>query len=421
MARTRYEAAVFAAVSTVVVSLSASLNSQCLAADTDPGGAEWPQFRGPTGQGVSTAVGLPVTWSATENVTWKVDVPGQGWSSPVIRGEKIWLTTAEENPRTLRALCLDRKTGAIQKNIVVGTPEPLGTVHKKNTLASPTAILEGDRVYVHFGPYGTACLSNAGDILWKTTLPHVQGYGPSSSPVLYRDLLIVPCLGTDIRYLVALDKATGVERWKINFEGRCSEATPLLIQTPDGDQLISNQADRIAAFDPATGKELWWVVQQNFAQIPRPVFGNGVVYVSGGYFKPETWAIRPDGRGDVTESHVAWRNNQSAPLNPSPLLAGDELYFVSDNGIASCLKAATGKLAWRERLEGDFTASPLFADGRIYFLNETGVATVVAPGPKFERLASNTLPGRTLASLAVAGRAIYLRTDTHLYRLEKQD
>ena len=381
--------------------------------------SEWPEFRGPDGQGHSTAIGLPVVWSETENIAWKVAIPGRGWSSPVIRGDKIWLTTADGEPPTLRVICLDRKSGAELHNVAVATLDGKSTVHRKNTLASPTPVLEGQRVYVHFGPHVTACLSSEGTILWKTALPHQQQYGPSSSPILYGDLLIVPCLGLDQRYLAALDKQTGETRWKQPFEGRNSEATPLVIQTDAGPQLISNQADRIVAFDPESGKELWWVTQQNFAQIPRPVFGHGLVFVCGGYFKPEVWAIRPDGRGDVTESHVVWRVNQAAPLNPSPLLVGDELYCVSDNGVGSCLDAKTGKLNWRERLGGDFSASPLFADGRLYFLNENGVTSVLAPGPKFELLATNTIPGRTLASLAVAGRAIYLRTDTHLYRIEQ--
>ena len=163
---------------------------------------------------------------------------------------------------------------------------------------------------------------------------------------------------------------------------------------------------------------LWWVTHENFAQVPRPVFGHGLVFVAGGYYKPEVWAIRPDGRGDVTESHVVWHNSQAAPHNPSPLLVGDELYYVSDNGIGSCVDAKTGQQHWRERLGGDYSASPVYADGKIYFLNETGIVTVLARGPKFERLATNTLPGRTLASLAIGGRAIYLRTDSELFRIE---
>ncbi|MFN0051258.1 MAG: PQQ-binding-like beta-propeller repeat protein [Planctomycetales bacterium] len=381
--------------------------------------AEWPQFRGPTGQGHATARDLPVTWSETENVAWKSELPGRGWSSPVLRGNRIWLTAGDPETKTLRAFCLDRRTGEIRLNVVINKPSETGTIHGKNSLASPTPILEDDRVYVHFGPYGTACLSDEGEILWSTTLPHLQSYGPSSSPVLQGDQLIVPCLGTDERFLVALDKRDGSLCWKKPIEGRNAESTPLVIDTDAGPQLVSNQADRIVAFDPKNGQELWWVTQTNFAQIPRPVAGHGLVFVGGGYFKPEVWAIRPEGRGDVTESHVVWRVNQAAPLNPSPLLVGDELYFVSDNGIASCVDARTGKLHWRERLGGEFTASPLFADGRIYFLNETGTTTVVSPGEEFKQLAANELPGRTLASMAAVGRALYLRTDSHLYRLEK--
>lgn len=397
-----------------------ALNSTSSASAGEVIDVEWTEFRGPTGQGVSTAVGLPVTWSETENIAWKSPLTGEGWSSPVILGDRVWLTSGDGDRKALRAICFDRGTGQVIHNVIVANPETAQRVHNKNSIASPTPLLEGERVYVHFGPYATACLSEDGAILWKVALPHTQAYGPSSSPVLYGDLLIVPCFGNDVRYLIALDKLTGEERWKTSFEGRYAESTPLIIRTADGVQLVNNQADRIVSFDPNTGKELWWVTQENFAQIPRPVFGHGLVFVGGGYFKPEVWAIRPEGRGNVTDSHVVWRIKDAAPLNPSPLLAGDELYFVSDKGVASCVDAKTGKLHWRERLEGDHTASPLFADGRVYFLNETGVSTVVAASPKFERLAVNTLPGRTLASLAVAGRALYLRTDGALYRIEKR-
>jgi outer membrane protein assembly factor BamB len=381
--------------------------------------ADWPEFRGPTGQGHSPAVDLPITWSETENIAWKVAIPGRGWSSPVIRGNQIWITTADADGKTLRALCLDRESGAALHDVVISTLTEKGAAHDKNTLASPTPVLEGDRVYVHFGPHATACLSNDGKILWRTVLAHEQLYGPSSLPLLYGAVLIVPCLGTDVRYMVALDKITGEQRWKQTFEGRNAESTPLLIRTPSGTELISNQADRIVALEPDTGRELWWVTQENFAQVPRPVFGHGLVFICGGYYKPEVWAIRPEGHGDVTASHVVWRISQAAPHNPSPLLVGDELYFVSDNGIASCVDAKTGKVHWRERLGGDFSASPVFVDGRIYFLNENGVVTVLAPGTTIQRLATNTLPGRTLASLAVAGHALYLRTDSELYRIEK--
>jgi outer membrane protein assembly factor BamB len=382
--------------------------------------AAWTELRGPTGQGHSSATGLPLTWSDTENVKWKSGMSGKGWSSPVIQGDQIWLTTEAADRKTLSAICLSRETGERLHELVVAAPLELGAVHEKNTLASPTPVIDGDRVYVHFGPYGTACLSTDGKMKWQTVLPHQQLYGPSSSPVVYGDLLIVPCLGTDFQYLAALDVQSGALRWKHSFKGRNAESTPLIVHASDDlPQLISNQADRVVALDPRTGDELWFVRQENFAQVPRPVFGHGLVFACGGYFKPEVWAIRPDGTGDVTDSHVVWRTSKAAPLNPSPLLVGDEFYCVSDDGVASCLDARTGELHWRERLGGAFTASPLFADGRLYFLNESGVTTVLAPGPVFKRLATNTVTGRTLASLSVAGRAIYLRTDAHLFRLEE--
>jgi outer membrane protein assembly factor BamB len=364
---------------------------------------------------------LPLTWSDTDNVKWKVGLSGKGWSSPVIQGQQIWLTVEGPDRKTLSAVCLARETGDFLHEVIVAAPAELGPVHEKNSLASPTPMIEGDRVYVHFGPYGTACLATSGKLLWQVVLPHQQSYGPSSSPVVYRDLLIVPCLGTDVQYLAALDKQTGAPRWKHSFKGRNAESTPLIIRTTDDTtQLISNQADRVVSLDPRTGDELWFVKQENFAQVPRPVFGHGLVYACGGYYKPEVWAIRPDGRGDVTDSHVVWRTNKAAPLNPSPLLVGNEFYCVSDDGVASCLDAKTGDVRWRERLGGPFTASLLFADGRVYFLSESGVTTVLAAGPAFKRLATNIVTGRTLASLSVAGRAIYLRTESHLYRLVQQ-
>ncbi|HLJ09730.1 MAG TPA: PQQ-binding-like beta-propeller repeat protein [Planctomycetaceae bacterium] len=380
----------------------------------------WPQFRGPDGQGHSPAKGLPLNWSETENVAWKVALPGRGWSSPVIAGEQLWLTTAQNEGRSLAALCVSTKDGKLLRNVEVISVTTPGPVHGTNSYASPTPIIEDDRVYVHFGSIGTACLTTEGEIVWSLKLPHVQAYGPSSTPVLYKDLLIIPCHGTDVRYLVALDKDSGDERWKIEHEGRYSETTPLVIQTAEGDQLICNFADHIVSVDPQTGNELWTAEQgDNFAQIPRPVFGHGMVYICGGYFDPVVQAIRPDGRGDVTKTHVAWSmRHSSVPQNPSPVLVGDELYMVGDKGIATCLDAHTGKLHWRERLGGGFYASLLSADGRIYFFDDTGTTTVIKPGPHFEVLAKNKLDGKQMASPAPIDKALYLRTDSHLYRLE---
>jgi outer membrane protein assembly factor BamB len=380
----------------------------------------WPQFRGPDGQGNSPARGLPLTWSEKENVAWKVSVPGSGWSSPVVEGDQLWLTYGEGEGRSLHALCVSASTGKTIRDVEVFTPPEGFKIHRINSYASPTPILEDDQVYVHFGPYGTACLTTAGETVWSVDLPHVTGYGPSSSPVLYKDLLIVTCHGTDVRYLVALDKKTGKERWRAGHEGRCSESTPLVISTADGDQLVCNFAERVVSIDPSTGNVLWTVEQgDNFAQIPRPVFGHGMVYVSGGYYGPIVQAIRPEGRGDISKSRVAWSlKDSSVPLNPSPVLVGDEFIMVNDAGIASCLDAHTGKLHWRERLGGGFYASPLAADGRIYFFDTTGVTTVIRSGPKFEVLATNKVDEKIMASPAVVDKAIILRTEEHLYRLE---
>jgi outer membrane protein assembly factor BamB len=383
----------------------------------------WPQFRGPDGQGTSPAKGLPLTWSNTENVAWKVPVPGSGWSSPVIEGDQLWLTYGEGEGRSLHALCLSTSTGKPICDVEVFALPDGFKVHRVNSHASPTPILHDGHVYVHFGPNGTACLTTAGKTVWSINLPHVTGYGPSSSPVLYKDLLIVTCHGTDVRYLAALDKKTGEQRWKVDHEGRCSESTPLVISTGEGDQLVCNFAERVVSIDPSTGNILWTVEQgDNWAQIPRPVFGHGMVYVSGGYFGPIVQAIRPEGRGDITASHVAWSlKDTSVPLNPSPVLAGDELCIVNDAGIASCLDARTGKLHWRERLDGGFYASPLAADGRIYFFDTAGKTTVIRSGPKFEVLATNNLDEKIMASPAVVDRAIILRTEGHLFRLQVEE
>jgi outer membrane protein assembly factor BamB len=386
---------------------------------TVPADEGWPQFRGPDGQGHASARDLPLTWSENQNVAWKVAMSGLGWSSPVIRAGQIWFTTAVDDGRSLRAVSFDQQTGRALHDVEVFAVEKPPQIHELNSHATPTPIIGGDRVYVHFGGNGTACLATDGTIVWKVKLEHQTSYGPASSPVLCDQVLIVPCQGTDARYTAALDKRTGEVRWKLPHSGRNSESTPLLIETAAGRQLVSNLADRVVAVDPETGHELWSVEQGgNFAQVPRPVYGHGLVFVCGGYYNPLVQAIRPDGRGDVTTTHVAWTLREAVPQNPSPLVVGDELYLFSDKGIASCLDATTGELRWRKRVGKGGYASPLFADGRIYFFNDDSETIVVAPGRQLQQLAANRLEGRMFASPAVSGRALFFRTDTHLYRIE---
>lgn len=380
---------------------------------------DWPQFRGPTGQGLSDEHGLPLNWSETKNVRWKIAIPGSGWSSPAILGKQIWLTTATEEGKSLRAICVDQNTGAILQNVEVFRLKAPWKVNAKNSHASPTPVLEGDRVYLHFGAQGTACITQAGEILWRTRLEYDNGqHGPGGSPIIYENLLIVSCDGQDTQFVTALDKLTGKVRWKRTRDGFQAYTTPLVVQLPEGDQVISPGAFRVIAYEPRSGKELWQVKYgDGFSNVPRPVFGQGLVFICSGFQQPSLLAIRPGGRGDVTKSHVAWTLKRGVPLTPSPLLVGEELYLISDNGIATCVDASTGKEYWQVRIGGNHSASPIFADGRIYFLSEEGESVVIAPGKQFKVLAKNELDGRTLASMAISGGSIFIRSQTHLYRL----
>ena len=382
-------------------------------------GQDWPQFRGPTGQGISEERGLPLTWSETKNVRWKVAIPGRGWSSPVIQGDRIWLTTATEEGRSLRAIAVDVNSGAIQQNVEIFRLKSPKLSNPKNSFASPTPIVEGDRVYLHFGAYGTACITQSGEIVWKTKLEYDNGqHGPGGSPVVYEDLLIVSCDGLELQYVVALDKATGKVRWKKTREGYQAYTTPLVVSLPGGDQVISPGAFQAIAYEPRTGKEIWRVKYgEGFSNVPRPVYGHGLVFICTGFQEPSLLAVRPDGRADVTKSKIVWKLERSIPRTPSPLLVGDELYIVTDNGIATCIDAKTGAELWRARLGGNHSASPVYADGRIYFLSEEGESVVIAPGRQLKHLATNQLDTPTLASMAVSRNSLFIRSATHLYRI----
>ena len=382
---------------------------------------QWPEFRGPTGQGHSTERGLPLEWSETRNVRWKVPVPGRGWSSPAIADGRIWMTTAfDDGGASLRAIAFDVETGRESLNVEVFKVKRPAAMNPKNSRASPTPIVEGDRVYVHFGADGTAALTTAGEMVWKTRLPYESQHGNGASPILYGDLLIISCDGSDAAFVAALDKRTGKTRWKTWRRQPWDQAysTPLVIRVGDRDEVVSVGAYRAAAYDPLSGKEIWRVsYADGFSNVPRPVYGHGLVYIATGFQEPSLIAVRADGTGDVTKTHIAWTLRRGAPLTPSPLLVGDELYVVNDGGILSCLDAKTGATLWVQRLGGSYSASPVFADGRIYFLSEEGMARVIAPGREFRVLATNRLDGDALGSMAIAAGSIFIRTDSYLYRL----
>lgn len=394
--------------------------------------ASWPQFRGPDGQGRADARRVPQTWSESENIVWKRPIPGRGWSSPVIRGAGIWLTTAttdESSPRiVLHALEVNLNDGRVTRDIelfaVAGPPK----INAKNSHASPTGVLEPGRFYAHFGSLGSAAIdTETGAVVWTNrdlVVDHKEG--PGSSPIIWEDLFIVHCDGIDAQYVAALDKATGTLVWKTprptelpeNTDFRKAYSTPLVIEVAGTAQLISPGADWVIAYEPRTGKEIWRVHYSGFSNVPRPVFDGERVAICTGFMKPQLWAIDPKGRGDVTASHVRWQHTAQVPANPSPILVGDDLYMVSDQGIVHCLNAKTGRVNWKERIGGNFSASPILAAGRLYFFDEEGVTTVLEPGAKPRILARNELDGSIMATPAVIDPAFILRTDQALYRIE---
>jgi outer membrane protein assembly factor BamB len=416
---------------------------------------EWPQFRGPDGQGHAVSADLPITWSEEKNVAWKTLLPGEGHSSPVITDDQIWLTTAiaavlseeEEKARlqkikdpgglklagalTLQAVLVSRVSGRIEKQIPlfeVAEPEPK---HSLNSYASPTPVIAGDLVYFHFGTYGTACVNRkTSELIWKVSNVNVDHQnGPGSSPVVWEDLLIVHFDGIDEQFLAAFNRHTGDVQWKTKRSGEMNPkpelqkayCTPLVVEANGRPLVISPAANWVYAYDARDGKEIWKASygQLGFSTVPRPVYENGVVYLSTSYMQPRLVAVDVSGEGDVTASHVRWTSDRQAPRKPSMLIVKGHLYTVTDNGVAACLKAEDHSEVWKLRLTGDFSASPLYAAGRLYFFGQDGATTVVEEGAELKELAKNTLADGCMASPAVAGDALFVRTETALYRIEQ--
>jgi outer membrane protein assembly factor BamB len=403
-----------------------SLLMYCVATASD-----WPEFRGPTGQGHAVATGLPTEWSATKNVAWKVPVPGAGWSSPAIAGGRVFLTTGVEVKDvgvSLRALAYDAKTGRLlwETEVLPAADAKVQPIHSKNSPASPTPIVEGDRVYVHFGHHGTACLDLGGKILWRqTALGYNPVHGNGGSPALVGDLLVFSADGQRDPAVYALRKATGEVAWKVARTGdvrqKFSFCTPLVIAVGGRTQIVIPGSGAVSALDPADGREIWRArYGGGYSVVPRPVFAHGLLFIGTGYNRADLLAIRADGEGDVTDTHIAWRTTKGAPLTPSVLAVGDELYAVADSGVATCFDAKTGTVHWQERIDGNYSASPIHADGKIYFLSEDGIGTVLRASRTFEKIAVNKIDERALASYAVADGALFLRSAAHLWRIGRQ-
>jgi outer membrane protein assembly factor BamB len=392
---------------------------------------DWPEFRGPGAQGISTATNVPVRWSATRNIAWKVAVPGKGWSSPVLADGKIYLSTAceeEGSPEvSLRVICLSAADGRTLWNVEAIHPDSSALIpgHMKNSLASPTPIIHGDRLFAHFGHLGTACLTLDGKVLWRQQgLKYSPVHGNGGSPLLVDSELIFSCDGRDNPFVAALDANTGHVNWKTPRDTpakrKFSFSTPLVVDSSTSKQVVSAGSGFVAGYNPADGHELWrFRYGDGYSVVPRPVLSGDLLFISSGFDSPVLYAIRLDEtRGDITKNNAAWSYAKQVPTTPSMLVAGRELYFVSDGGIASCLDSQTGAVHWSERLEGDFSASPIYAEGRIYFQNEAGAGFVIRAGTRFELMAKNDLRERSLASYAVADNQLFIRTVDHLWAIK---
>ncbi|MBI4601344.1 MAG: PQQ-binding-like beta-propeller repeat protein [Planctomycetes bacterium] len=399
------------------------------ATGSGPSPGDWPEFRGPTGQGHASAKDLPLEWGPAKNVAWRKALPGKGWSSPVLWKGRVYLTTAieEGGKLSLRALCVDASSGHLRWDAEVFSHERSGVpgIHSKNGHASPTPVVEDGRVYVHFGHLGTACLDLDGKVLWRqAALRYAPAHGSGGSPAVAGELLVLSCDGSSDPFVVALEKGTGDVRWRtprsVDARKKFSFSTPLLIEVGGRAQVVVPGSDAACAYDPSSGRELWRVRYEGFSVVPRPVCGHGLVYFATGYEEPRVLAVRPDGQGDVTGTHVAWSVRKGAPNTPSLLVAGGDLFMVSDVGVASCLDARTGSVHWQKRVCGSCSASPVLAAGRIYVIDEDGLCVVLKPGRTFETLAENDLGERTLASLAVGERELYIRTEKALWRIEER-
>ena len=411
----------------------------------------WPQFRGPDGQGRSDATGLPLRWDESTNIVWKTPIDGKGWSSPVVADGKVWLTAATQvaasederqarvegikqgerlavaNTISLWANEVDLRTGKVLRQVKLADVDSPQPIHALNSYASPTPVLAEGRLYCHFGDYGTFCLdTDEGKVVWQKRFALEHAVGPGSSPLLFDDLLIVPCDGTDAQYILALHSSNGKTAWKKDRPPLRAEdpdvhkafCTPLLIQYQGEQQLVIPGSQWCVAYRPRTGEAIWRVdYDRGFSTVPRPVFDGKHVFICTGFSGKGLWAISPDGRGDVTETHVEQITSKQVPHMSSPVVFGERLYTVNDAGIAQCFDTTTRKQLWKKRVGGKFSASLLYADRRIYLCSHEGRTTVLAAGDEYQEIATNDLDGQLMASPVVADGDLLLRTESHLYRI----
>jgi len=397
-----------------------------------PSNAEnWPQFRGPTAQGLSSDPNPPLTWSAINNVAWKTEIPGESWSSPVVWGDQVLLTTATESGESCHVLALDRRTGAVQWDREVFRQQPRRK-EARNTYATPTPATDGERVYACFGDGSFVALSLTGAVVWTNrSYPFYSQHGLGTAPILQDGLLIMARDGSsdgddkklgwqtpwDQSYVVALDAKTGRERWKTSRGlSRISHGAPCIWDNEGHPQVVSEAGDVVQGFDLKNGERLWTSEVIGEGKVPSAVIGEGMVFTSGGWGGKETIkAFRLGGRGDLKESNLVWEQKKGMPKLSSMVFVKPHLFAITDGGVATCLRGDSGQIVWQERVGGNFAASPVAAAGRIYCVGDSGETTVIAAGPEFKVLARNPLEERVQASPAISQGQIFIRTEHHLF------
>lgn len=397
---------------------------------------DWPRFRGPTGQGVSSEKNLPLNWGPEENIAWKTEIPGEGWSSPIVYGDNIFVTATTDEGRRCHVICLDRITGQVRWNAAVFEQE----VRKKraeNSHATPTPVTDGKYVYAVFSSGGIAAVDYAGRLVWTNhEVDFYSHHGLSASPILYEDLLIMPFDGSssgennrigwkipwEKAVVLAVDKHTGKVRWRGKRGlSRIGHVTPNILVENGQALIVSGCGDRVQAFQPETGELVWSIYSQGEGVTPSIVIGDGLVFSCSGFEAPTIRVVRTGGQGDVTKTHIAWEQTRGVPSMASPLYVKPYLYAVTDAGIATCYEAATGKVVWQQRIGGKYSSSPVYADGKIYFLDENqGDTLVIAAGPEFQELARNTVGEKCQASMAISQGNIFIRSEKHLFCIGPQ-
>lgn len=396
----------------------------------------WTHFRGNNLSGISSDVQAPVIWKDSTNVIWKTDIQGKGWSSPVVFDGQIWVTSASESGKEMSGICLDFDSGKLIYKLNLFQPDSAYPKHSINTYATPTPCIEEGFVYLHFGTYGTACVNTSnGKVVWKRTdlnCDHVQG--PGSSPVLYKDLLILHIEGIDVQYLIALNKKTGETVWKTDRPadlnepllpiGRKAYITPVIVNVNGKDLIISNGSAVCIAYDPETGKEVWRIVQGEDSTIAMPLAENGIVYFYTSFVTPpdgdkyaELLAVNPDGVGNIDKSNVLWRFKSPILQLLTPLIKDGLIYTIDTRNVFYCLDAKTGQVVYSQKLKQKYNSSPIYAGGNIYFTSVKGETMVLKEGNQFQVVAENKLSGEVYATPAFLRNSILIRTDSQLYRI----